>query len=344
VAVVRFKTAAIEVPQHRREVDARRVDNALVRNLKRSVDHYRDRDARLEVMDRQGLEKIWLFPTLGMLYEELLKDDPEAVTLTFTAFNRWLADDWGFAYNDRIFAAPYLSLCDVDWAVAELEWAIDQGARVLVMRPAAPTTATGQRSPFHPSFDPFWARLDEAGIPLVIHAGDSGYSSQGYADDRFAATFGGGWAPSIRAFAIERAAYDFLITSIFENLFQRFGNLRLASIENGSDFLPQLFAKLRSTARKIPGWASEDPVETYRRHIWMNPFWEDDPYEVIERMGADRVLFGSDWPHIEGMPEPLDYLDELKELDAGDVRKVVLANATELNAPRPAPALEGDER
>ena len=91
---------------------------------------YRDRDARLGVMDEQDLAQLWLFPTLGMLYEELLKDDPEAVAITFTAFNRWLEEDWGFAYQDRIFAAPYLSLCDVDWAVHELEWALDRGARV----------------------------------------------------------------------------------------------------------------------------------------------------------------------------------------------------------------------
>ncbi|MEX2626068.1 MAG: amidohydrolase family protein [Ilumatobacteraceae bacterium] len=297
--------------------------------------HYREPAARLEVMDRQGLEKIWLFPTLGMLYEEVLKDDSEAVTLTFTAFNRWLEEDWGFARQDRIFAAPYISLCDVDWAVRELEWALDKGARVVVMRPAAPTTATGQRSPFHTSFDPFWARVNEAGIPVVVHAGDSGYNSQGYADDRFAASFGGGWAPSIRTLAIERAAFDFLITSVFEGAFTRFPNLRIASIENGSDFLGDLFKKLRSTAKKMPGWAKEDPVETYRRNIWMNPFWEDDPYEIVEWMGADRVLFGSDWPHIEGMPQPLDYLNELKEFDDDTIRKIVRDNAAELNTPRP---------
>ena len=64
-----------------------------------------------------------------MLYEELLKHDPVAVCATFRAFNRWLEEDWGFAYRDRIFAAPYLTLADVDWAV--------RGARV-GPRPRAP--------------------------------------------------------------------------------------------------------------------------------------------------------------------------------------------------------------
>ncbi|MFM7870379.1 MAG: amidohydrolase, partial [Actinomycetota bacterium] len=65
---------------------------------------YRNRDARIAKLDEHGLEAIWLFPTLGMLYEELLKHDGEAVTTLFTGFNRWVAEDWGFAYQDRIFA------------------------------------------------------------------------------------------------------------------------------------------------------------------------------------------------------------------------------------------------
>ena len=121
---------------------------------------YRDRDARLATMDAQGLERVWLFPTLGMLYEESLKHDPEAVVLLFRAFNRWLAEDWGMAYKNRIFASPYITLADVDEAVRELEWALDQGARTVVMRAAAPTTVNGPLSPAADLFDPFWARVE----------------------------------------------------------------------------------------------------------------------------------------------------------------------------------------
>jgi predicted TIM-barrel fold metal-dependent hydrolase len=297
---------------------------------------YRDREARLAVMDAQGVEKVWLFPTLGILYEELLKEDVEGVTIMCEAFNRWLEEDWGCSYEDRIFASPYLSLCDPEWAVRELDWALEHDARTVVVRPAAPTTVHGQIRPTHPMFDPFWARANEAGITVVVHAGDSGYSSNGYADDRFSAAFsGGGWAPSVRVFAIERAAYDFLITLVFDKLFDRFPNLRVASVENGSEFLPDLFKKLASTRRKMPGYFDEDPGETFRRHVWINPFWEDDVNEVVEHMGADRVIFGSDWPHIEGMPQPLDYVNELKELDAADRKLVLRDNALELNERRP---------
>jgi predicted TIM-barrel fold metal-dependent hydrolase len=274
-----------------------------------------------------------------MLYEELLKEDGEAVTTLFTAFNRWLDEDWGCAYENRIFAAPYISLCDVDWAIAELEWALERDARVIVMRPAAPHTRNGQIPVSDPVNDPFWARVNEAGITVVAHAGDSGYTSNGYARDGFAAGFsgtGGRWAPSIKAFHIEQAAFDFLITLVFDKLFERFPNVRIASVENGSEFLGNLFKKLRSTDRKMPDYFGEDPVEAFRRNIWINPFWEDDVNELVDLMGADRVIFGSDWPHIEGMPRPLDYATELKAFDDSAQRLILRENTVELNARRPA--------
>src|SRR5215831_12276228 len=160
-----------------------------------------DRDARLRCMEEQGVEAAWLFPSQGVCMEGPMQPDIEAAIHIFGAFNRWLDDDWGFAYQDRIFAAPYLTLSDLDWAIRELEWAADKGARVVVMRPAAPHTADGQIPVSDPRNDPFWARVQEIGLTVVAHAGDSGYSSNGYANDGFAAGFsGGGWAPSVKAF------------------------------------------------------------------------------------------------------------------------------------------------
>jgi predicted TIM-barrel fold metal-dependent hydrolase len=306
-----------------------------LRDRERIRPEYRDRDARLRALDEFELEAVWLFPTLGVLYEEPLKHDPEAVTLTFRAFNRWLEEDWGFAYRERIFAAPYLSLADVGWAVEELDWALARGARVVCLRPAPAWTADGPRSPADPCFDPFWARVAEAGITVVAHAGDSGYSSQGYARDGFTSSFDDHLAPNVRLFHIERAIHDFLATLLFDRLFERFPNVRLASVENGSEFLPDLLRQLRSAARKYVGWFREDPVETLRRHVWINPFWEDDVREVVAHVGPERVIFGSDWPHIEGMPRPLDYVAELGAFDADARRRILRDNARELNTPRP---------
>lgn len=301
---------------------------------------YRNRDARLRTMDEQGISKIWLFPTLGMLYEQALVHDPEAVTFMFTAFNRWLEEDWGFAYQDRIFAGPYISLCDLDWACSELEWALDKGARTIVMRPAPIHTKDGVLPPADPYFDTFWARVNESGITTVVHAGDSGYSLQGYGRDGFTASFTGRAQQrpnlGILHLNIERAIYDFLGSIMVDRIFERFPSIRLASVENGSTFLPELFRKLRSASSRMPGLFKVDPAELFRENIWINPFWEDDVRETVDVMGADRVIFGSDWPHIEGLQNPLDYLPELKVFSHDDRRKILLDNVAQLNELRPA--------
>jgi predicted TIM-barrel fold metal-dependent hydrolase len=295
---------------------------------------YVDRDARLKVLESQNLESIWLFPTLGVLYEELLKDDTQAVVALMRGFNRWIEEDWGFDYKGKIFAAPYISLVDLDQAVSELEWCLEKGARTIVMRPAPVWTEGGQLSPGDPVLDPFWSRVNEAGITTVIHAGDSGYSSQGYAEDSFGSNMTGRYRPSIKAFSIERAAHDWLITMSMERMYTRFPNLRIASVENGADYLDMLFRKLKQQAKKSPSWFDEDPVELFRQHVWMNPFWEDNVYEVIELMGSDHVIFGSDWPHIEGMPTPLDYLEEVEDLNHDDLQLVMRDNTRYLNTLR----------
>jgi predicted TIM-barrel fold metal-dependent hydrolase len=292
---------------------------------------YRDRDARLATMDEQGVEQIWLYPTLGMLYEEELREDPGAVSLMLTAFNRWVEEDWGYGYADRIWAAPYISLAEVDVACAELERAVGLGAHSVVMRAAAPTTASGQLPASDEAFDPFWARLQEAGIPLVVHAGDAGPTTMpGYSGGRFSTSFKAGGRPRITTLTMERAIHDFLASMMFDQLFERFPRLRVVSVENGAQFLPGLLSGLASSARKMPGYWKDDPVETFREHVWINPFWEDDVHQVLDLMGPERVVFGSDWPHIEGMPAPLDYLVEIKDVDPAVQRRVLRENALEL--------------
>ncbi|MDE0700564.1 MAG: amidohydrolase family protein [Acidimicrobiaceae bacterium] len=304
-------------------------------------DYYMHNEARVKLMDEQGLSGIWLFPTLGVLYEELIRTDIEACTVMMQAFNRWLYEDWGYAHEDKIFGAPYLCLGDPTAAAAEVEKVVGLGARVVVMRPAPVTVSTGKVSPFSKTFDPVWSAINEAGITVVVHAAASGYSSMGYvADTKFSAgglsRTGGYMGPSLASFAIERAAQDWLIQSVFEKLYDRFPRLRVASVENGSDFLAPMFRKFDQTAKKSFSWFDDHPTDTFTEKVWMNPFWEDDVTEVTELMGPDHVIFGSDWPHIEGLPHPLDYVVELKGFDPADRKKILLDNVSYLNTPLPA--------
>lgn len=296
---------------------------------------YVDRDARVTRMDEQGLEGAWMFPTLGVLYEDRLKNDVEAVCATFEAFNRWVEDDWGLGYKDRIFSAPYLSLADVDWACRELDWALEHDARIVVLRPAAVCTRHGPRTASDPEFDPFWTRANEAGICVVAHVGNSGYSTNGYPGKGTLATIGGGSRPTVASLNPERAICDFLLTLAYDKLFERFPNLRVASVENGSEFVPDLLRKLEHSRNRLPRYYAEDPVELFRAHVWINPFWEDDIAEVADLMGADHVIFGSDWPHMEGLAEPREILAEMGTIPAVDQERILRANAAALNTPRP---------
>ena len=111
---------------------------------------YREPEARVKLMDTQGIEGCFLFPTLGVGVEEALLHDPGALHDVFHAFNEWMLDDWTFNYRDRIYAAPYIALQDPQRAEQEVEYALANGAHVVVMR-AGPVRGPGfSRSPGRP--------------------------------------------------------------------------------------------------------------------------------------------------------------------------------------------------
>jgi hypothetical protein len=295
---------------------------------------YQDRDARLSVMDAQGMEACWLFPTLGVGVEHALDGDPEAAMAAFSAFNRWLEEDWGFAHRDRLFATPYFCLKDVEAAVHELEWALERGARVILIRPGPVVTRDGLRSPFEADFDAFWALANEAGITLAIHGGASAYSDLEAIWEpgaRMRAFFGSPLAGIIHG--THRDIHDTMAAMICQKLFDRHPRLRVASIENGASWVRGLMQKLEIAGNQNPDWFEEKPLDTFRRHVWVAPFWEDDPVDTADAIGVENTLLGSDWPHLEGVPDPSGYADRLKPLGEAGTRRVMRENAAELTSP-----------
>jgi predicted TIM-barrel fold metal-dependent hydrolase len=294
---------------------------------------YRERDARLTLMDGQGLAGCFLFPTLGVGMEESLLHDPEALVAAFRAFNRWLDDDWGFAYRERLFAAPYITLVDVNAAVQELEWALSRDARVVVMRAAPVTTPAGSFSPGDKRFDPFWARVNEAGITVAYHSGDSGY-------DRFLEAWGGGGGFKAFDFSPMRLCmsahpmHDLLAAVICGGVFDRHHNLRIATIETGSFWVPGLLKKLAKTFGQMPFAFGQDPVEAFKRHVWVAPYYEDPLQELRDEIGAEHMLFGSDFPHGEGLAAPIEFAKDLDGFSAPQIRQVMRENGLGLTRPQ----------
>ncbi len=305
-------------------------DELIRSSLEPMPPEYMDRQARLARLDEQGLEAAWLFPTLAILYEELLKKDVDALCTMYSAFNQWLDEDWGFNYENRLFAAPYISLADVDWACAELEKALAKDARILVMRPSAVYTRRGPRNPAASEFDPFWSRVNEAGITVVAHIGATRHDSNGY-DVKNQDVLSMGRKPSVTNFHRARNINDFLASLVFDRLFERFPDIRVASIENGSEFLGNLLRAFAHSKERTPTYYIDDPVASFKEHVWINPFWEDDIREVIDHMGADRVIVGSDWPHMEGLEHPRDILEEIDDISVDVQQKILHDNAAALN-------------
>ncbi len=291
---------------------------------------YRERDARLARMDQQGIEACFMFPTLGVGMEQSLIHDPEALLGAFRAFNRWVDEDWGFAYRERIFAAPLITLVDPQQATAELEWALARDARVVCLRAAPVASSTGSRSPGDALYDPFWARAAEAGITVAFHSGDAGYS-------RYAADWGETeemeafrYAP-LKMCLSPSSTLDTMAALVCHGVYARHPNLRVAVIESGSDWVGVLLKKFKKAYGQMPRAFPEDPAETFRRHVWVAPFYEDDLLLLRDLLGPDHVLMGSDYPHAEGLAEPARFVDDLAGFAPHEIRLIMRENALALS-------------
>ncbi|HEX4018055.1 MAG TPA: amidohydrolase family protein [Frankiaceae bacterium] len=295
---------------------------------------FQNRDKRLELMDTQGVEAAILLPSLAVCVERPIRQDPALTDAVMRAFNRWLEDDWGYAYQNRIFGVPLISLLDVGLACRELTRVLDQGARMIHLS-AGPVAG---KSPADPHFDSFWSIVNEARIPVVFHIGDAGYS------ELFGAAWGENPTPRVREMSAFQWAFlhgdlplmQTLGSLVYYNLFGRFPHVKVVSIENGSDwafYLLKHLDKKKGMGRQGPwpgGYFRGRPSEILKEHLYLTPYPEDDVLPLVELMGADHVLFGSDYPHPEGLAEPNAFADLLDGLDAAAVRRIMVENSREL--------------
>jgi predicted TIM-barrel fold metal-dependent hydrolase len=306
----------------------------------RSIPAFRAPGPRLELLNEQGIYAAIMIPTLASLIEERLKDDPYLTGVAVRAFNDWLYEDWTYNYEDRIFSTPIVAPCDPQMGIAEVDRVLERGAKTVLMRPAPVAGLHGTRSPFLPEFDPFWARVQEAGIPIVLHASDSGYQDylntwEGESGEYVA------FKPKTFAYVADggRSIQDTLASAVCHGMLDRFPGVRLISVENGGSWVGLLVKNLELAYKKMPREFAEHPVEVFKRNVWINPFWEDSLEGLISLMGPDRVCFGSDFPHPEGLGEPLEFLDEVAYLDQEDVQKVMSDNMFSLvGVPKPVTA------
>lgn len=292
---------------------------------------FRNRDARVALLDTQGIESSFLFPTLGVGMQESLRADPEAMCTAFEGFNRWLDEDWGYTFEGRLYAAPMITLVDPARAEAEFDRVVAAGAKVVCMVPGPVPTATSGSTPGDEKFDGFWSRVSESGVPVAFHNGDAGYRAitELWSGDR-----------EFRAFAFNplqgclsaEAIHDTFAALICHGVFERHPGVTVAAIECGSEWVPSLVRKLKKAYGQMPTEFKRDPIEQLREHCYVAPYYEDDVSELRGLLGTERILFGSDFPHAEGLAEPLEYLQELAGFSPEEVQLVMRDNGMRLVA------------
>jgi predicted TIM-barrel fold metal-dependent hydrolase len=292
---------------------------------------FREPGPRLALMDEQGIDRTLMFPTLASLVEERFRDDPDGVHAVIHAFNQWMEDTWSFNCKDRIYTTPIITLAIVEKAIEELDWVLERGARVILVRPAPVPGLRGMRSFSLPEFDPFWARVQAEHVVVTMHASDSGYSRQanewegpGEFQPFAASTFRMYWSTAHSPIA------DGLAALACHGTLSRFPELRIVSVENGSQWLAPLMEALAGVYKKAPQNFAEDPLVGLRRNVWLSPFWEDDLRSLSDLLPIDHLLFGSDYPHPECLRDPLSYIDHLDQLSDEEIGKVMGGNLSAL--------------
>jgi predicted TIM-barrel fold metal-dependent hydrolase len=300
--------------------DAVRVRRKLVAMA--GIGAFFDPEPRLELMKEMGIDRTLLWPTLASAIEERMADDPDAVIAVIHALNTWMHEHWSYVYSDSIYATPIISLAVLDRALEELELVHERGAKIFLLRVAPVPTWKGRRSFALPEFDPFWERVQELDIVVGMHSGDPGYTRytnewEGLGDREMSiARYARRAAPAFLTLASEKNnLVDAMASIIGHGLASRFPRLKFMPVEFSSKWIRPFYTKLERAWADTPVLFDENPVEVFRRNVWVHAFHEPDPKGLIDLgIPADHIMFGSDFPHPEGMGDPLAYSDVVSSL------------------------------
>jgi len=269
---------------------------------------------RSQALDMLGFKKQIIFSTLSArapfstkLSTRVKYGAVRAHTRAMTAF---CGDD------KRLMGMACISLDDPDLAVQELEFALQSGMGGIWV----PHRICGDKSPGHPDFDAFWARLAESGVPFLIHIGGSDYhidpawfnNGKPLPKDAFD---GGENVRALDYSVLHHAAERFISAMVLSGVFERHRKLRGAAVELGASWVPSFLKILDNTvhafSRVQPELASmsRKPSEQITEQMGFTAFPFEDVGSLIAHSNAELYMFASDYPHIEGGKDPLGSFD-----------------------------------
>jgi predicted TIM-barrel fold metal-dependent hydrolase len=294
------------------------------RELQPQLDNPAD---RLTVMDAQGIECAVNYAALpGMEVE--FEDDFDGLYANLVALNRYLGTEWGYNYEGRLFTPPFVSFADPSAALMLLDEIMKLEVPKVIQTSTGPSMHT---SPFRPENDRFWSRCSEAGIKLCTHlATVTRYGAQGIDWNEDEVMLGDMNAFQWVFYYGDRPAMETVGAAILQGWFARFPKMQLLLSEQGTVWVPYTIRKLDHAflMGRAATWGKLDrrPSEYFKDHCFVAPFPEENVDRVVEVVGTKPIVFGSDFPHGEGLPEPEMYLGQLKNLDDADTKAVMRDN------------------
>jgi predicted TIM-barrel fold metal-dependent hydrolase len=288
------------------------------------IDAFFDPEPRLALMKDMGIDRTLLWPTLASVIEERVADDPDLAVAIVHALNQWMHEHWTFVYSDAIFSTPIISLAaGNDTAIEELHYVYERGAKIFLMRVSPVPTWKGRRSFALAEFDPFWAEVQRLDIVVGMHSGDPGYQRytnewEGIGNEML--PFKASGSPAFQAMASDKQpVYDGMASIIGHGLATRFPKLKFMPVEYMSGWIRPFITRMRAAYDRSPVLFDEDPFEVFKRNIYIHIFHEPDPKGLLELgLPADRLMFGSDFPHPEGLGDPLAYSEVVEGLPEAD--------------------------
>ena len=279
-----------------------------------------DPEERSHCLDLFGFEMQLVLPTFSF-HQIGHSTDPAVLGAGARALNRAMAAFC--AHDDRLRAIGYIPMRLGPSEAANL---LDQGLREGCYSFMVDTNEPDPKAPSftHPDFDGVWSRFAEAGVPFVIHIAVNGEYravSPSFSNNGFLAPGVSGDSPAgaLGMIGLKNSAELFLSAMIFDGVFERHPKLRCISMEHGAVWLPSWLQSIdlavRTFSRLQPQLGNLEllPSDYARRQIKFAPFAGEPLGWIIENVGPELLVFGSDYPHPEGTSNPIERFEATME-------------------------------
>jgi predicted TIM-barrel fold metal-dependent hydrolase len=277
--------------------------------------------ARLGDMATDGVWAQVAFPTFSRFsgHRFVEGQDKQLSLLATKAYNDFLFEEWCAAAPDRLLPMVALPVWDVVEAVAEVQRTAALGAKAVAF--TENPYKLGLPSLHTDHWEPLWAAIDEAGLPICIHIGSSGSLISSSPDAPWAVTL------SLNGLNSMVTCVDWLSSGIFE----RHPGLRLVLSEGGAGWVPYILerAEKEFAIQGARAGTLRNPREIFAEHVYACMVTDYVAIKNIDDIGADRVMWESDYPHNDGMwPESRTTLEKaLVDVPDETARKIGELNA-----------------